>query len=435
MAIDGFTRLGFEQVLMAQLSPTTPIRSAEFLRGREKRLEDIRRALLAEGRHIFVFGDRGVGKTSLAQTAAFEHQSSDRKPILLTCDPSSGFYRIAHDLALALITSDPTATKRTSSRKLGGTWLPFLSAEVQESIERGSVPEMRSINEAALIVDFAARKHSTAPVVVIDEFERIKTPEDRMLFADFIKQLGDQSIPLKVIFCGIGSALDELLDSHHSCYRYLMPIQLERLGYDGRLEIIDSARRALHLDMDDTTRFRIATISDGFPHFVHLVCEKLFWKVFEDPLFVKSVSPAHFTLAISSAVQDIEPHLRISYEKATKKYNDDYEEVLWAVADDKLLSRRSIDIFQSYQRIMTCREGRVPLPRERFNQRMNALKQPTHASILKANRAGWYEFNENIVRGYVRLRAEEKGVELEVDHPFLLRKFPSGGVPRILSVR
>jgi hypothetical protein len=109
--------------------------------------------------------------------------------------------------------------------------------------------------------------------------------------------------------------------------------------------------------------------------------------------------------------------------KATKKYSDDYEEVLWAVADDKELSRRSTDIFNSYLRIMRHREGRAAISREKFNQRMNALKRPAHGSILKATRAGWYGFPENILRGYVRLRAEQKEVELEVDHQLLKRRF------------
>ena len=34
------------------------------------------------GKHIFIYGDRGVGKTSLAQTAAFLQQSADSSPIL-----------------------------------------------------------------------------------------------------------------------------------------------------------------------------------------------------------------------------------------------------------------------------------------------------------------------------------------------------------------
>ena len=95
------------------------------------------------------------------------------------------------------------------------------------------------------------------------------------MFADFIKQVGDQSIPITLVFCGVGAALEELLDAHHSCYRYLTSIELERLGYDPRFEIIDAARNALELHVDETTRFRIAAISDGFPHYVHLITEKL----------------------------------------------------------------------------------------------------------------------------------------------------------------
>jgi hypothetical protein len=180
--------------------------------------------------------------------------------------------------------------------------------------------------------------------------------------------------------------------------------------------------------MDDTTRYRISIISDGFPHFVHLVCEKLFWEVFEDPQEVFRANPNHFVRAIEATVKDIEPHLKAAYEKATRKYNDDYEEVLWAVADDRELLRRSTDIFNSYLRIMALRQGREILPRDRFNQRMNALKQPAHGQVLKANRTGWYGFTENIVRGYVRLRAQNKGIELEVDHQLLARRFGWTGV-------
>jgi uncharacterized protein len=52
---------------------------------------------------------------------------------------------------------------------------------------------------------------------------------------------------------------------------------------------------------------------------------------------------------------------------------------------------------------------------------MNMLKRSTHGAILKANRQGWYGFNENILRGYVRLRAEEQGVQLDAEHPLEAR--------------
>jgi hypothetical protein len=121
-------------------------------------------------------------------------------------------------------------------------------------------------------------------------------------------------------------------------------------------------------------------------------------------------------------VTGVAPHLRTAYEQAILKYKADYEEVLWAVADHPLLLRRSTDIYASYLRIMGSR-SKEPLPRDTFNQRMNALKRATHGKILKANRQGWYEFSEPMMRGYVRLRAEYEEVPLEVDHPHLGSRF------------
>jgi hypothetical protein len=66
--------------------------------------------------------------------------------------------------------------------------------------------------------------------------------------------------------------------------------------------------------------------------------------------------------------------------------------------------------------------GRPALPREKFNQRMGMMKK----TVLKGSRQGWYEFQENILRGYVRLRAEEQGVTLDADHPLLSGRSMTG---------
>ncbi|MBN8956999.1 MAG: hypothetical protein J0H17_10570, partial [Rhizobiales bacterium] len=127
--------------------------------------------------------------------------------------------------------------------------------------------------------------------------------------------------------------------------------------------------------------------------------------------------PVHYLNAIKAAVIDIEAKLRNTYDKATQKYveSDQYEAVLWAVADHHELSRRSADIFDVYSHL-TRTYDITTLPRDKFTQRMNALKRPAHGSILKGSRQGWYEFREPVMRGYVRLRAEAQNVELGADH-------------------
>ena len=67
------------------LFPATPIQSEEFVFGRQKEIDRIRRALMAPGRKIFIYGERGVGKSSLANAAALQWQSSDQHPFNTSC--------------------------------------------------------------------------------------------------------------------------------------------------------------------------------------------------------------------------------------------------------------------------------------------------------------------------------------------------------------
>ena len=107
-------------------------------------------------------------------------------------------------------------------------------------------------------------------------------------------------------------------------------VKLERLAWEPRFEMIMTAAVALEITVDETTKIRIARVSDGFPHFIHLVCEKLFWAVYEDKNM--HATPDHFEIAINSAVSVSEPHLKTPYEKATQNYSNDCEPILWAVA-------------------------------------------------------------------------------------------------------
>ncbi|MBN9003126.1 MAG: ATP-binding protein, partial [Rhizobiales bacterium] len=164
MAIRGFSRTDFELQLQKTLSPTTPIRSSEHLRGRERKLEDIRRALVQPGRSIFVHGDRGVGKTSLAQTAAFEHQSASSSPIMIGCDATSTFGRIAQQITTKLLKLDATLIKASTSTKAGISKAP-ISIEHQQSTDNGPVPLPHSVDEAISMMEQGAKQHSAQPVI------------------------------------------------------------------------------------------------------------------------------------------------------------------------------------------------------------------------------------------------------------------------------
>jgi replication-associated recombination protein RarA len=70
MALQGLNQLELEEILAAHLTPSKEIVQPDRLFGRDGPLLQIGRAFKSEGRNVFIFGDRGIGKTSLARTAA-----------------------------------------------------------------------------------------------------------------------------------------------------------------------------------------------------------------------------------------------------------------------------------------------------------------------------------------------------------------------------
>jgi hypothetical protein len=169
----------------------------------------------------------------------------------------------------------------------------------------------------------------------------------------------------------------------------------------------------------DTWGIRISQISDGFPHYVHLIGESMFWSMFDDMDDMKKSGPQHFKEGIKGALQRTEAALRAQYDKATQKYRntEEYEEALWALADSTSDRRQIAEIYDSsYKWIIAKRQGRKLLPRDRLNQRYLSLRKESHGRVVAGYGAGWFAFREAIMRGYVRLRAEDKGVDLGKHH-------------------
>jgi uncharacterized protein len=268
-------------------------------------------------------------------------------------------------------------------------------------VKRGQIPEFKSVNDALSVIGYLASINSKRPVIVIDEFDVIVDDVTRHTFASFIKHVSDQEVGIRFIICGIGDSLDEMIGAHQSTGRYLMPIPLERLPHDARWEIISSAGAELGVIVDENSLIRTGQISDGFPYYVHLIGEKLFWALHDDEDQVEESTPEHFEVALREASTEAEPSLKVAYERATQKYTNDYQQVLWAVADDSSMRRQVKDIYDSYKRLMDRHYKEKPIvDLQKFYNRMNALKTERHGAIIRTTGAGWFEFRENRLRGY-----------------------------------
>ncbi len=419
MALEGYSEHNFGTKLGDVLSASRPIRSIEYLKGRGKELDTIKKSLYAPGRHVFIFGDRGVGKSSLGQTAAYQYQSADASPIFVSGSPNDTFNTVVANIVSQAIRRPRTESVKSSKAlaiDVGGI-------KINEGQERSGIDiaaAVRSVGDAVEVLKQITERHSEKPVVVIDEFDAIRDPVERNMFAALLKQMGDQSVNLKFIFTGIGKSLDELLGAHQSAYRQLETVELPRLGWDARREIVNDAAQAFGLDLDNDVNWRVAMVSDGFPYYIHLITEKVLWAAFSADETVTTIGWDLFNHGLADAILSTTAELKRPYEKAVLHRDPEFEDIVWATADHDDLLRSLNDMHASYRVLVgKRRDGRIAVGRAHFSAQIRKLKGVGYGSVLQQEegRPGWYSYREKMLRGYVRMQAQANGVELTGERP------------------
>jgi hypothetical protein len=421
MTIANVADQDLKRVLSENLTPSDSIKTPNRLFGREKNLRTIDRAFASPGRQIFIHGDRGVGKTSLALTAAYLHTGIENLPIYVMCGKTNNFGQTIQAIGTALIPVEERLARSTSGGGFnftlpGGMGGLGVSGGTKGPID---IPAPQSLNEALDIIRLVAAKRENTTIIVVDELERIESNAERDKFAEFIRNLPELNVDVRFIFCGITHDVDELLRAHASAGRILETIELKRLNHSDLWKILTVVAEKLKVEIQREALIRIGQLSDGFPHYVHLIGESMFWSMFDDQKLVTKSNSDHFQSGIKGALERTEAALKVQYHKATHKTRNtaDYEEALWALADSTADMRQITDIYDtSYKWIMAKRVERRVLTREQLNQRYLSMRKESHGRVIAGLGSGWFAFRENIMRGYVRLRAEENGINLGRHH-------------------
>lgn len=425
MSIKNFDKTRVAEVLAEFASPSEPIKTIERLKGRNEALITIERALLSPGRNIFIYGERGVGKSSLAATSAYQYQSSDAAPIFVTGSKDATFNSIVANIASQAlgrqITRDTTSRTEVEIDVRLAAW-----KRSTETNDANIAAQLHTAGDAVGLLEEVTPRHSERPVIVIDEFDVIRSAVERDHFAHLLKALSDRGSKLKFIFTGVGESVHSMLEAHRSVWRQLATIEVSRLGWEARVEIVQQIADAFDLHVDENVCWRIAIVSDGFPHYVHHIVQQMIWVAFDQEDEVCTLDAEHYQLGLRKAINETNAELKGPYEKAVQARSPEMERVVWSSADTDEDFRNLNSMFDSYRAISeSCRI--TPDNSTKFSDLVRKLKQPAYGELLQSveNRPGWYTYREKMLRGYVRMCAESLGVELTGYHP---RNEPRGRI-------
>lgn len=396
-------------------SPAAPVHRQDLFAGRHQQMEDLINAAFERGQHAAIFGERGVGKTSLATIMTSVLDTLENKLVVkVNCDTTDTFdslWRKVIDemqIEAALRTDDHAAHLKNA--------LAVVAAEL------GEVSRIRPNDVRKLL-----RMTSSAMecVVFVDEFERLKDPAAASSFAETIKILSDQSIAATIVLVGVADNLEDLLTEHGSIERALAQIHMPRMSRDELGDIIERGLQIVDMKIDDASRSTIVTISRGLPHFTHLITQSAARGAIESG--EREISAEHVRDAIKKLSFRTQETVLNAYNLATASKRDTiYPQVLLACAlapGDQQGFFTAADVVAPLSAVM----GR-PYPIPSFSRNLHALAEPARGPALQ-RRGGEhrhrFRFMNTLLQPYALIKGVAEGTIDERD----LERFLGEGAP------
>lgn len=410
--LEKLDRKEFVDLKNQYVHPSSEVSVPEQLVGRSAELELVRNCFEREGSHIFIWGQRGVGKTSLAHSACARFTELVHLGPAISCEAGSTVNQIFNDIARRAVNKDPSLLKDKSLKlKLSALGL---SIEGQVGGFR-PISEVDTVNQGSELLntlfptDFNTGRKT---VVIIDEFDQLQNQDTIRFFTGLAKQMSVDKTDVKLVFCGVASDFQSLIGMHESVGRYLTAIKLSPLTDDEIWQIVDFIAANFEVEFHRGQKVRIGQIACGYPTFAHLVLDEVLNFAFESRLGDRNITQEFYNEGMRRAASGAATHLQSAYEEATMKGTDRYVEVLWSVANGQHIQGRQFkDIKADYEAIRKHRIGREHITKEQnLRNHINALCGD--ARPLERFKTGWYRFNDPMFRGYVRMIAYNEGIEL-----------------------
>jgi Cdc6-like AAA superfamily ATPase len=406
--------------------PFAPIDLPEFFAGRIDYIRRLDAEIGAPGRHVALFGERGVGKTSLARLAYFFVRRDENDTHFVRCERTSTFDSIFTDVlanAGIEVILNGVETEREHQGSIGiGSALGLGGARrLHRTYKR--ITAGPQITARLLLESLGGRDG----LVVIDEYDRVGDPGTHTRLAELIKHFSDAAARTKIIVVGVAESVSQLIREHASLSRSLARLRLDRMKDEELGDIIDKGADYVQARFKGDVRHKIIRLADGFPYFVHLIgrhaARMAGRQLQHDRAAPVVVADEEYAAGLQGALANAEPTLIEQYEQATittRRPSEKFALVLWGMA---LTDVRDVQV-QDIAKHMSFFLGEE-VKAASFSWNLAELVSEKRGHILTKLREGFYKFTNPLMRPYIRSVMELENVLYrgrQWQFPFMLMK-------------
>jgi hypothetical protein len=290
-------------------SPASPINRKDLFAGRTEQVTLVSDAVRTRGRHAVIFGERGVGKTSLANIIRdLLVIRGEALVVKVNCFQDDTF-----DIVWRRALSEVTVSQDLP---------PF-------GLNKGVVQQLSNLSGAmgdgagpGEVLDVLRRLlGGVRTIFIFDEFDRPSNRAIQRKFSDTIKALSDLSVETTLVLVGVARDVETLVEEHASIDRALVQIEMPRMTASELREVVFRALTRLQMQMDPVGLDLIITLSQGLPHYTHLIArESVLEALGGGELFI---SEQNVHAGIRNALSKTQQTVKNAYNTATRSPRKD----------------------------------------------------------------------------------------------------------------
>lgn len=375
-------------------TPGAPINERALFSGRLDQANKILETISQRGYHAVVYGERGVGKTSLSNVLSALLGGTGQPYFFsrVNCDASDSFTSLWRKQLQDIVL---TETK---------PGIGFNAASIVENRRVvDGLPETLTPDDVRRTLTHLSK--GTTLVPIFDEFDRVQDKSISMLMADTIKGLSDYSVNATLVIIGVADSVEQLIREHQSIERALVQIPMPRMSGPETAAIVRTGLTRLGMTIGIEAINEITALSQGLPYVTHL-------------LALHSTRAALGRGSLEIMAQDIDAgmkraldqwqqSIKTAYYHATKSHQPGhiFKEVLLAcafAANDDLGFFSAADV-RDPLRAITGRNYDIP----NFARHLKELSEPGRGDMLcrmGEKRRIRYRFNSPLMRPYIIMR-------------------------------